>query len=142
MLITRNLLSTLVLVAILTLSGCGGGGSSTATTGMDAGASEPPAMVETGGGTEDAAGGISFESLYAQGLDRYLGLTFASSSVAVEGGGIAHSFDANAGPMCFTGNEFVMSTRDGTEDDLMIFLEGGGGCGPRACNAVDRAIPG
>ena len=157
MLIPRNLLSTLSLAASLMLFGCGGGESSTAQTDSDAvatndtssdsgtaptGASETPSDAEAGGDAEDAAEKIPFEALYEQGLDRYLGLTFASSSVAVDGGGIAHSFDASAGPMCFTGNEFVMSTRDGSEEDLMIFLEGGGGCGPGACNAVDITIPG
>lgn len=86
-----------------------------------------------------------FQELYDQGVDRYLGRFTPTRQTDLGGSrGTLHAFAASpsgAGPMCYTGNEFQMSTRGGTSE-LMIFLEGGGGCGPGSCNAVHIALPG
>ena len=34
-----------------------------------------------------------------------------------------------------------MSTRDGSSDELLIFLQGGGFCSPTACDAVETGLP-
>ncbi|MEO0574341.1 MAG: pectin acetylesterase-family hydrolase [Pseudomonadota bacterium] len=83
-----------------------------------------------------------FQELYNQGVDRYLGV-FAPMSANQSSDGITtYTFDGSAdGPVCFTGNPFAMSTRDGTRSELIIFLQGGGACTPNACDAVEAAEP-
>jgi len=88
------------------------------------------------------ASGLPFEEILLQGVDRYLGVYSPSISADVGGGVTTHRFSGeNGGPMCFTGSEFAMSTRDGSRDDLLIFLQGGGLCSPAGCNAVETANP-
>ena len=82
-----------------------------------------------------------FQELYDQGVDRYLGAFTPMASDALEGGITEHSFGGGDGPLCFTGNEFSMSTRDGASEELMIFLQGGGFCGPENCQALEVGIP-
>ena len=82
-----------------------------------------------------------FQALYDQGVDRYLGIFTPMTSQTLEGGVIEHSFGSGDGPLCYTGNEFSMSTRDGGSDKLLIFLQGGGACGPTACAAVPVGLP-
>ena len=86
---------------------------------------------------------LPFQELYDQGVDRYQGV-FAPMLVDFHGGSvISYTFDgSDNGPLCFTGNAFTMSTRDGSSNELMIFLQGGGACGPESCDAVDTAPPG
>jgi len=57
-----------------------------------------------------------FQELFDQGIDRYIGVFTPMTSETVEGGAIRHSFGSGDGPLCFTGNEFFMSTRDGDSD--------------------------
>ena len=82
-----------------------------------------------------------FQELYDQGIDRYLGVFTPTRSEPTEGGVTLHSFQGLDGPICFTGNEFTMSTRDGSSNELLIFLQGGGACGPESCDAVEDPIP-
>lgn len=92
----------------------------------------------------DAAGasGAPFEEILLQGVDRYLGVYSPSVSEDLGGGVMTHRFSGeDGGPMCFTGSQFAMSTRDGSRDDLLIFLQGGGVCGPAGCEAVQAAVP-
>lgn len=82
-----------------------------------------------------------FQELYDQGVDRYLGV-FSPTSTSSPGAGVTeYFFDIPDGPICYTGNEFSMSTRDGSGNDLLIFLQGGGFCNPNACSAVEEGIP-
>ncbi len=82
-----------------------------------------------------------FQELYDQGVDRYLGLFSPMASEVIEGAVTRHTFGSGDGPLCYTGNEFGMSTRDGLSDELLIFLQGGGACGPTSCTAVDVGLP-
>ena len=84
---------------------------------------------------------IPFQELYDQGVDRYLGVFTPMTSDILEGGITQHSFGGDEGPLCFTGNEYSMSTRDGASEELMIFLQGGGACGPENCQALETGIP-
>lgn len=84
---------------------------------------------------------LPFQELYDQGVDRYLGVFTPMTSERLQGDVTKHSFGGSDGPRCFTGNEFSMSTRDGESKQLMIFLQGGGSCGPTSCEAVDVPWP-
>lgn len=81
-----------------------------------------------------------FVELYAQGVDRYLGI-FAPTSSNSTGAVTEYFFDIPDGPICFTGNDFSMFTRDGSTNNLLIFLQGGGFCSPNSCSAVETGIP-
>jgi PKD repeat protein len=98
--------------------------------------------------TETKAGYITvsekpapFQELYDQGIDRYLGVFTPTSSEVVSPGVTEHIFSGMDAPICFTGNQFSMFTRDGSSNNLMIFLQGGGFCSPIACEAVEQGIP-
>ena len=94
------------------------------------------------GVTLDMGGGRvePFSELYDQGIDRYLG-RFTPDQVEARAGDVtSYTFsDEDRGPVCFTGSEFRMATRDGSGESLMIFLQGGGACGPANCEAVETA---
>ncbi len=98
--------------------------------------------------TETRAGYITvnasptpFQELYDQGVDRYLGVFTPTSSEVVSPGVTEHTFSGIDAPICFTGNEFSMFTRDGSSNELLIFLQGGGFCSPVACAAVEAGLP-
>jgi hypothetical protein len=82
-----------------------------------------------------------FQQLYDQGVDRYLGTITPISSTPTGPGVTQHVFRSEDGPVCFTGNQFSMFTRDGSSNNLMIFLQGGGFCAPNICEAVEVGIP-
>lgn len=93
------------------------------------------------GGRACEAAAVPFQELYDQGVDRYLGAFEPSATVAAGDGSTTHRFAAEDGPLCFTGDEYFMSTRDGSSDELMIFLMGGGACGPQGCEAIETPTP-
>jgi len=82
-----------------------------------------------------------FQELYDQGIAQYLGEFTPSSSEEVSSGVTEHTFTDMEGPICYTGNQFAMYTRDGSSNQLLIFLQGGGFCAPTACAAVETGIP-
>lgn len=82
-----------------------------------------------------------FQELYNQGIDKYLGEFTPTSSNEVSPGLTEHIFTGIDGPICFTGNQFSMFTRDGSSNNLLIFLQGGGFCAPTVCEAVETGIP-
>lgn len=82
-----------------------------------------------------------FQELYDQGIDRYLGVFTPSSSEEVAPGLMEHTFSGMNAPICYTGNTFSMFTRDGSNTNLLIFLQGGGFCSPFSCEAVETGIP-
>lgn len=84
---------------------------------------------------------VPFQELYDQGIDRYLGTINPISSTITSPGITEHVFSSDDGPICFTGNPYSMTTRDGSGDGLMIFLQGGGACTPISCEAIETGIP-
>lgn len=83
-----------------------------------------------------------FQELYDQGVDRYLGKITPAYSEQIEPGVMEYGFASTDGPMCYTGADFTMNTRDGASNNLLIFLQGGGFCGPEDCsNALETGIP-
>ena len=90
---------------------------------------------------EPSSGSHAFQELYEKGVDRHLGTIKPNSSVITGLGVTQHLFSGIDGPVCFTGNEFSMFTRNGRSNNLMIFLQGGGFCGPDICEALETGIP-
>ena len=132
-----------LLALCLLIAGAAACGSEDAGELDDSGVSD----VADGPGTDasaapDMGGGRvePFRELYDQGIDRYLGL-FTPDRVEARAGNVtSYTFsDEDRGPVCFTGSEFRMATRDGSSDSLMIFLQGGGACSPNNCDAVETA---
>lgn len=86
-------------------------------------------------------GSSAFEELYDQGIDRYLGVFTPVASQRLPNGTTQHLFSGEGGPICYTGQPFSLFTRDGSSNDLLIFTQGGGFCGPQGCEAVEAGIP-
>ena len=84
---------------------------------------------------------IPFEELNDQGVANYLG-EFTPMMSEPTGSLIQHSFGTGDGPLCLRGGEYTMATREGTGDELMIFLQGGGACTSLLCQATSEAAPG
>ena len=134
------------LSAVVALVGCGSdsGTSGTGGTGGSGGAG--------GAGGGGGAPAPSFEELYDQGLTKYVGMFTPESSGAAKQAGdvITHTFSVPAepleeprGPLCLRGTEFTVDTREGTSDDLVIYLQGGGACWEDFCSAfeVTNSLP-
>ena len=121
------------------------------TVSYSAAGTYPVSLTVSNGDAEDTetkAGYITinekaspFQELYDQGVDRYLGVFAPTSSEVVSPGVTQHFFSGMDAPVCFTGSQFSMFTRDGSSNNLMIFLQGGGFCSPIACEAVEEGIP-
>lgn len=121
----------IALTFTLVLGACSDSNSSTDTT--------PPSVVTPEPEPEPTA--IAFEELYAQGVDRYLG-EFTPMSSEASDAVVQHTFGTGDGPLCLLGGEYTMATREGTGDEVMIFLEGGGACTSQLCQATPVASPG
>jgi hypothetical protein len=81
-----------------------------------------------------------FQELFDQGVDRYLGEFSPMMSDVGADGVTEYVFGTGAGgPQCLRGGEYRMATRDGSGDELMIFLEGGGACTSALCQATPAA---
>lgn len=74
------------------------------------------------------------------GYGEYLGAQ-APSRVEVDGEWTHHYFDpADEGAICFSGNPFQVSYRDGPSDNLLLYLQGGGACWDRlTCYVLETA---
>ncbi|NRB47934.1 MAG: vtpJ-therm [Saprospiraceae bacterium] len=84
---------------------------------------------------------IPFQELYDQGIDKFLGVFTPTSFEVTSPGILEHTFSGMDAPICYTGNEFSMFTRDGSSNHLLIFLQGGGFCSPVSCDATETGIP-
>lgn len=134
----RSILSVAILLTTaLMLTACGDSENS-----MSAEQDSVPDPVSGQPPVDDST---PFAELYNQGVDRYLGSFVPSTFEESNTGGTLHYFDVDAeeGPMCYTGNQYYMATRDGSSDELLIFLEGGGFCSATSCElAIDSPFPG
>lgn len=106
------------------------------TDGSDSGPLAPVAPPEV---VEPEA--VPFEELLDQGIARYLG-EYTPMLSEQDGDIVNHSFGAGDGPLCLTGGEYTMATRDTGSEDLVIFLQGGGACWSDLCLATEEAAPG
>jgi len=84
---------------------------------------------------------VPFQELLDQGIARYLG-EYTPMLSEQDGAIVNHSFGAGDGPLCLTGGEYTMATRDTGSEDLVIFLQGGGACWSDLCLATEQAAPG
>ena len=119
----------IALVSVLAACSNGNGNNNLSTT---LGEPEPEQPVEDVN---------PFQELVDQGVTRYLGV-YTPMMSEVDGDVINHRFSASDGPMCLRGGEYVMATRDNGSEDLVIFLQGGGGCWDTLCAATETAAPG
>ncbi len=97
---------------------------------------------ETGetGGTEDT-GPPPFQEVYDQGLTQYLG-TVEPSEVSEDGDTTTYHFAVEDGPSCIYGDPYHISDRpgsDGSGEDLLIYLQGGGACWSETCVTTQTA---
>ena len=84
-----------------------------------------------------------FQEVYDLGATRYVGLTPPKSRVET-GGWIRYEWARGAEARCMTGR-FRTDLRPGESENLLIFLQGGGGCRPTEDCRDDTfwfAIPG
>lgn len=128
----------LVLSAVVGLMGCGSDGN--AATGGSGGSAGS-------GGAGGSGGSSGFDELYDQGLTKYVGeFAPAGEPTFDEANGIdTYQFavpdDPSAeprGPLCLRGTEFTVDTREGSSDELVIFLQGGGACWEDFCAAFEE----
>jgi Pectinacetylesterase len=116
--LTRPLFQALTGIAMTgVLAACSGGGGN----GFDL------------GGDEDVN---PYQELIDQGVGRYLG-EFTPMLSETTGDMTIHRFGTGDGPTCLRGTEYAMSTRDTGSEDLVIFLQGGGGCWDTLCAAQE-----
>lgn len=103
-----------------------------------------------GSGGEGGTGGDAvFQELYDQGVTRYVGEFTPSNDPAADENGVKHfefavPDDLDSGPrvpICIRGGQWTVDTREGSSDDLVIFLQGGGACWPEFCAAAETAGP-
>ncbi len=69
---------------------------------------------------------------------KYLGKSRVAKTTT-EGGVTTHELDPAAGAVCMRGDPYYVSTRRGSSDDLLIFLQGGGACWSGFCLAITAA---
>lgn len=88
------------------------------------------------------AAGTPENIAYRAGITRYLA-TAAPADTTVNASGVTtYTFNPADGPVCMRGGEFRASVREGSSDDLLIFLQGGGACWSAFCLAVTAAPAG
>lgn len=88
-----------------------------------------------------------FQEVYDAGLTKYVGSDLVKHTrKSVLGNIITYHYDPSAvtgrGPMCMRGTEFIVEARDGKwgNQNLLIFLEGGGVCLDEICLATAEPI--
>jgi Pectinacetylesterase len=98
---------------------------------------------DDGNGGSDGSNG--FDELYEQGLTKYVGMFAPSNDPQAAEGVKTFEFevpdDPSAGPrgpLCLRGGGYTVDTREGSSDELMIFLQGGGACWEDFCSAFEE----
>lgn len=87
-----------------------------------------------------------FQEIYDAGLTKYVGTSIVQPTSVTKDkltGIQTHYFSSTSserGPMCMSGSKFFVETRDGSSDQLLIFLEGGGVCLSEICQATAYAM--
>ncbi|MGB8329702.1 MAG: pectin acetylesterase-family hydrolase, partial [Polyangiales bacterium] len=97
------------------------------------------------GGSGGSEGPSGFGELYEQGLTKYVGVFEPSNDPQVAEGVKTFEFavpsDPSAeprGPLCLRGGGYTVETREGSSDELVIFLQGGGACWADFCSAFEE----
>jgi hypothetical protein len=77
--------------------------------------------------SDSSSASAPFQEIIDQGVTQYLG-DFSPMETNEVGDLTVHQFGGGDGPLCLDGSEYEMSTRDGSSEELVIYLEGGGAC--------------
>jgi hypothetical protein len=96
------------------------------------------AACSDGGSSDNSADTAPFQEIIDQGVTKYLG-DFSPMETSEVGDLTVHQFGGGDGPLCLDGSEYEMSTRDGSSEELVIYLEGGGACWSDRCAANQNA---
>ena len=88
-----------------------------------------------------------YKEIYDAGLLKYVGKSFERPSTVttlkvtppIDTWNFAKS-ETDRGPLCMGGADFFIETRDGTSNDLLIFLEMGGVCTKEICAATANPL--
>jgi hypothetical protein len=116
------------------------GDSPSGAAGSAAGAGAKPASGMVGAAGASSAGPADLAAFAATGLNKYLGAA-KPASTEMSGAETHYRFAEADGPVCLRGEPFSMSTRAGTAQDLVIYLQGGGSCTTALCRATESANP-
>ncbi len=88
-----------------------------------------------------------YQEVYDAGLTKYVGKSFVrpSSVTRIEVTPPIDTWnftksDTERGPVCMNGSDFFIETRDGTSQDLLIFLQMGGVCLNEICAATANPL--
>lgn len=84
-----------------------------------------------------------YKEVYDAGLNKYVGKSFIRPSSVNKGPISIWNFpksDTERGPLCMRGTKFFIETRDGSSDELLIFLEMGGVCLNEICAATSEPL--
>ncbi len=102
-------------------------------------------LLGTGGAGGMRGTDSAFQELYDQGLDRFVGEFSPANDPEPVDGIRTYRFDVPSdlsaeprGPLCLRGTEYTIDTREGSADELVIFLQGGGACWDEFCSAFEE----
>ena len=84
----------------------------------------------------------TLQDFYDQGFGQYVGTISPAEISPLEEGGRQYEFDSLDGPMCLRGDIFRAASRPGTNENLLIYLQGGGACWDDFCLAFQTANEG
>lgn len=92
-------------------------------------------------------GGADLDEIYEQGLARFVGDFEPANEPSADSDGVKHFrfgvpedlIAEPRGPLCLRGDEYTVDTREGSADELLIFLQGGGACWEDFCSAIEQA---
>ena len=90
------------------------------------------------GGEEQTEEQAPFAEMWENGADRYLG-AFEPEEQTEQDGVVTSTFSVGDGPMCLRGTPYTVSTREGSDDRLFLFMQGGGACWSDFCLAIESA---
>jgi len=94
---------------------------------------------------EVSAASTVYKEVYDAGLTKYVGSNLVkSTSKSTSMGIVTYHYEPSTtgrGPLCMRGDEFIVEARDGKwgNNNLLIFLEGGGVCLDEICLATPKA---
>ncbi len=81
---------------------------------------------------------FAFAEMVDQGLMRYVGAAAPARSESV-GSSTVFEFDTADGPICLRGAPYRVATRRGLDDNLVIYLQGGGACSSQICQVTNTS---
>lgn len=122
-------------------------GVATLVTALASGCGSDGGDPQGGTGGSAPVGPVGFDEatrteLEATGVTQYLG-AFTPSREETTEATTTYYFDADgSGPICIWGSQYTMSSREGGQDGLLIYLEGGGACWSELCAAKSTATVG